>query len=338
MPVANLFSELGYFTRFHINIYPTETTMQLSDIDVYAIKFDSSLLEQINIIEVKEESNKFSDLFKLYGFTSYYGNCRSLFIAKKIHPRIIPIAKQLDINLMSFKKLKEIVSKETMIETETLTLEDGIKFFENLYKVKQIDYELFWNYHYLWLEKDPFKRFYYQQKLFKKTVELLDSIEEKNPIYWLRRELFILSIISLVEITSYCMTIEDGILNMYLENKFLNVDIPADSKIKIKEGIDVLINTIKKIDPSIDTPAIEITPTYISDIEKIIKLFIKFSNEVQWYININEIIYKLILKEKAKNLAEITNKKEYKFVHEINDIILRILHSGPIKEDFKWFI
>jgi len=338
LPVANLYSQLGYFTRFHLNIYPTETTMQLSDIDVFAIRFDSSLMSEITIVEVKEESNKFSDLFKLYGFKSYYGDCRAIFVTKKVHPRIIPVAKKLDINLISFNKLKELAEKGTFVKAVILSPKDGMKIFENLLKIKDHNKRLYWEYNYLWLEKDPFRRFYQQQKLFKESLEYLNSESYDDPFSWFRRELFILGFISLVEITSNCITIEDEILGRYIETKFMNIDMPADTKMKVKEGVETLIQKLKELGMKIDTEEIEILPKYLPNLEKLIKIFTNSSSYVQYYININENICRLLLQDKPTRISEIAGKETYKYIHNVNDLVLRILHSGPINYDFEWFI
>jgi len=337
IPIANLYSQLGYFTRFHINIYPTESTRQLSDIDVFAIKFDNSLLPYVTLIEVKEESNKFSDLFKLYGFKTFYGDCKAVFVTKKVHERTIPIAKQLQINLLTVSKLKELAEKDESIKIERFTLKSAIQFFNNLDEIKKIDPQLYWTYHYLWLEKDPFRRFYHQQKLFTITNEKI-SEDFKSPISWYRRELFILSIISLVEIASNCITLDEKILKSYIESKFLNVDVSYDARKKIKTGVDVLIEEIKKMGIEMVFDELEIMPKYVPLIVELINKIIKNSQEIQYYININEYITRLMLKEKEVILADIVENDKIKFIRSLNELVLRILHSGPIKYDFSYFV
>ena len=46
--VSNLFSNLGYFTRAHIQLYPKEG--KITDIDVLCIKFDTHLQFHQNIV------------------------------------------------------------------------------------------------------------------------------------------------------------------------------------------------------------------------------------------------------------------------------------------------
>ena len=59
---------------------------------------------------------------------------------------------------------------------------------------------------------------------------------------------------------------------------------------------------------------------------------------MQFYININEYITRLMLKGKEVILADIAQNNEISFIRGLNELILRILHSGPIKYDFSYFV
>ena len=338
LKIANIFNKLGYFTRFHINIYPFETTTKVSDIDVFAIKFDESLLPNVILIEVKEQSNKFSDLFKLYGFKKYFGDCKAVFVTGKVHPRTIPVADILNINLMSFDKLKELVKNVNGFEIEPLSVKDGLLLFDNLKSIKDIDHELYWNYHYLYVERDPFKRFFYLQKMFEKTSSFMGADNVNNSLLWFRKELFMLSFLAIIEISAKSIGIDDQILESYIESNILNVGIPFESKQKFKSNLNILITEIKKIGLKLDIEDIQITPKYLPDLIKIVKKFIRSGKYVQSYLQINEIIYRLSLKSIEKHISEIVSEKKYAVMSEINSIVLKILHNNTIESDFSIFL
>ena len=124
--VANLFAKLGYFTRFHIQIYPEEgDTGQLSDIDVFTIKFDNLLMPTKNIIETKRSSDKVSALFQLYGFRKYFDNCNVFFVNKKSSNRNFKVANKLDIKAYSISRFKNLTKKDQIYDSLDLQFENG---------------------------------------------------------------------------------------------------------------------------------------------------------------------------------------------------------------------
>lgn len=337
--VSNMYDKLGYFTRFHINIYPLEkTTKQLSDIDVLAIKFDESLFNNNVIIEVKEQSNKFSDLFKLYGFKTYFGNSNSVFITKRIHPRTIPIAESLEINILSFNKLKEIISDRKIIDHVEYNVDDGLRIFSYLDEIKKLNKGLFWNYHYIWVEKDPYIKLYKIQKMFESTNKIYKQDTESKEIQWFRKELFITGFIAVLEISSRSISIDEDILQSYLENKLLNIGIPLESKQKIKSNIDALIDELQNLDLDLKIDEIDIYPKYLDNFNKLIRLLIKNAKYAQKFLLKNESIHRLCLKQNGKHISEIMDEKEYKLLMKINTLLLLVLHNGPINPDFSLMI
>ena len=337
--VSNIYDQLGYFTRYHIDIYPDEgSTTKVSDIDVIAIKHDASLSKEISIIEVKEQSNKFSDLFKLYGFKTYFGDCNSVFVTNKIHPRTIPIADELNIKLLTFSKLKEISDLFENVSYEPIDEKYGVKLNNYLKEVKNIDQALFWRYNYLWIELNPFKRFYLIYKLFQKTIEHYEKEHNKEEFTWYRRELYILSYLCAIEIASKCMSIDKNILETYIENNFLNIGMPMESKIKIKESLDSIVEEIKKIGLDFDFEELELTPKYVRLMYELVLFMIRSSKYLHGNLLVNETLNRRITKGDNVHISELISEPAFKKISEMNSKLLLLLHNDAILPDFSNFI
>lgn len=337
--VSNMYDQLGYFTRFHINIYPMDkTTKQLSDIDVLAIKYDESLFNNNIIIEVKEQSNKFSDLFKLYGFKTYFGGYNSIFITEKIHPRTIPIAENLNINILTFKKLRELIKNREVIDVVQYEVKDGLKIFDCLEEVKTIDASLYWNYHYTWIERDPFKKFFIIQKMFELTTKYLLSNPESDDLMWFRKELFIIGLITVIDISSKIISLDDEIIKSYVENQIMSVGIPIESKISLKENMELIIKELKKAGMELDIEEVDIHPKYLDDLVSLVSLVIVNSELSQYILIKNESLHRLSFKKIEKHISEIVEQDDYKKIYRINSLLLSVLHNGPILPDFQLFI
>ena len=174
--------------------------------------------------------------------------------------------------------------------------------------------------------------------MFQKTANYYKSQILQDPIIWFRRELFILSYLSVIEIASKCISIDKKILNSYIENNLLNVGIPMDSKLNIKKGVDLFIEEIKKVGIKYDLEQIEIVPKYMTNMIKLIERIIKSSKYMQQNLNINENLNRIITKNNEKHISESLDEKYYRNVSEINTLLLRILHNDSILPDFSLFI
>ena len=104
--VSNFFSKLGYFTRFHVQLYPKDG--KISDIDVYCIKFDNHLMPTRNIIETKRSNDSSTAIFQLFGLKNFYENCNAFFVIEKVSQRTISITDKLNIKVYSFSRLREL--------------------------------------------------------------------------------------------------------------------------------------------------------------------------------------------------------------------------------------
>lgn len=338
--VSNMFIKMGYFTRSHIQIYPSDSTQKVSDIDVFGIKFDRYLKKHVVLAEVKSSSNKISDLFKLFGFKTYFNDPDTYFISDKIGDVFLNTAKKLDINAVTFKKFREMTKIGPIVEEEFT--EKDISMIEQFLRIirDQRNSEIFWRYHYLWLELNPYAKFSQIQQLFSKTM---DASEKTIDLLWLRKELFLHSFLTHLEIVSDCIGIDEEKLYKYVEDKFFDIGTPKEGKLKIKQGVDLLLSTIKKIAEShgqqIDLPTIEVIPKYISDLVFLIKRTIKNAEYVNEYLKLNDLIYRTNLHGKDTGVDAITkNKTQMSELKNTNDILLRILHEGPIKHDFNNFV
>lgn len=346
--VDNLFAKLGFFTRSHIQIFPLDLRNSASDIDVFAVRFNPYLIPEFNIIEVKEGRAKITKLFQLYGFKSYFGNCNAYYVAKEIYETVQEISKMLGIRTLSHDRLMALVYQELRrVEKKKkifvdLDVSHIQKIVNYLSTIKGLDEELFWKYHHLWLEIDPYKKFYHLQRLFNKVrkIESNDNLAQEA-IAWYKREIFTLSLVTISLMAYDCIDMNPSKIAAYVKDRFYNIGTSKEGKLKVEKGISKLVEQIEKLSKGlIEVPPVEIVPSYVKDLVKALILLITDAPYAQSYILINNNIYRTNLKGESKNLKEFTTADiQYKRLKELNNLVLNILYNGkPIDVAFNDFV
>jgi hypothetical protein len=336
--VSNFFSSQGYFTRPHVQLYPKEG--QISDIDVLCIRFDNQLVEQRTIIEVKSSNDSYSTIFQLYGLKTYFGNCDAFFVCDKIGLNTLKITKELGIKVFSFKTLNKIAEKDMKLKSIELKPAHLLKIHDLfLKKVKSINSNLFWGYNDIWLERNPYLKLYKIQGLFKLTEDVFQDNAGDESFLWFRKELFMLSLVSVYEIASDCIELDPKLIDEYLEEKYYNLGIPRDKKMQLKEGIDKLVSLFEEREGIHLDITFEIIPKWIPILSGCVKKIISTSKYAQKNLLLNERIFKSFLIEDPKSIEEITNNRtRLDIVTKLNTEVLKILHNQQIKPDFEFFI
>lgn len=338
--VSNLFSKLGYFTRSHIQIYPEEgDTSQISDIDVFTIKFDNMLLPTKNIIETKRSSDKVSALFQLFGFRKYFDECNVFFVNKGPSHKNFKVANKLNIKAYSFNRLKQLTKKDQTYKSIDLTYENGQNLIKYLKRIKKIKKSLYWNYHYLWIEKNPFRKLNEIQEMFKETEDLYNKFSEDEAFLWFRSELFLMAFLTVIEISSKCIALDNYYINNFIKDQFYNLGTSKQRKLEIKVAVDTLLKIIKEnMDEEIDL-TLELIPDWIDLLTKIVKTMIKNARYINAYLLVNENVHKSQIIGNPKNIIEFTyNELERDIISSINTDLLKILHKEHIKTDFNNFV
>lgn len=338
--VANFFSKLGYFTRFHIQIYPEVGNKgQISDIDVFTIKFDNLLLPTRNIVETKRGTDKVSALFQLYGFKQYFEDCNVFFVNKRTSHRNFNVANKLNIKAYSFNRLRQITKNYPKYRTINLTYDNGQKLLKFLERVKKINSTLYWDYHYLWIETNPFKKLNDIQEMFKITDEIYNKFCQEKAFLWFRRELFLMAFLSVIEISSKCIALDNYYINNYIEDQFYNLGTSKKRKFEIKEAVDSLLGIIKEnLGEDVDL-TLDLIPSWIDLLTKIIKKIVFNAKYANVFLLINENVHKSYATGKPQNIAYFTaNESEKKMISSINTDLLKILHREHVKKDFNHFL
>jgi hypothetical protein len=336
--VSNFFSKLGYFTRFHIQLYPKDG--KISDIDVFCLKFDNHLMPTRNIIETKRNNDSSSAIFQLYGLKNFYENCNAFFVINNVSSRTIGITDRLNIKVYSFKRLRDLSKKDLKYPSIDFDEQQGQLILSNLSSIKKdIDEFLFWEYHSLWLEKDPYTKFNKIQYIFKITDDFYNKYPKSEPLKWFRKELFIMAFVSLIEISSNCIELDNKQINGFIENKFFNLGLPKEKKIKLQEGVSTLLNIIKeKTKQEIDFK-LEILPDWLPLLCKLIKIIIANSPYANNYLLTNEKTFRSSINGNPKNVREFaTHVLITKILPSINSDLLKILHKTYIQPDFENFV
>lgn len=341
--VDNLFAKLGFFTRSHIQIFPLDLRNNASDIDVLAIRFNPYLIPELNIIEVKEGHSKVTTLFQLHGFRTYFGNCNAYYVAEELYDTVIEASRKLGIRTLSHNRLMTLVrqelrraeqAKKIFVDLELRHIEQIIDY---LTTIKKIDEELYWKYHYLWLETNPYRKFYQLQRLFRKSRDLKTNGDLAcKAIAWFKREIFCLSMVTAGLMAYDCIDLDSSELFSHVEDRFYNVGTSKEGKLKVQEGISRLVEQIEKISEGlIKPPNIEIVPSYVENLVRLLSIFIMDAPYVQSYFLVINNVYRTNLRGETKNLKEFTSADiQHRRLMELNGLLLKILYEGEPAEVF----
>lgn len=335
--VSNLFARLGYFTRFHVQLYPRDG--QISDIDVYCVKFDSHLCQTRNIIETKRGSECASAIFQLYGLKTYFENCNAFFINKKINLRTFKITDKLNIKVYSYDRLRKILDKDLIFDSINISYNEGQKIVNYLEIIKKsFSNDLYWNYNQTWFEKNPFMKLIKFQEMFKQSDELYHDNNDNYSLLWFRKELFILSFLSILEISSKCIQLNNNQINAYIEDQFYNLGTSKRAKLSLKEGVDSLLKIVEnKMNEKINFK-LDIIPSWAPLLTKVIRTLVSNSRYANSYLLINEQVLRSEIIGKPENISYWGSDITKKILPSLNSDVLKILHQEHILPDFNNYL
>ena len=346
--LANLYNLLGYFTRFHISVYPSQLRNQATDIDLYAVRFNNQLNPSVYLVEAMGTRDSVSEVFRTYGFKSYFRNCEAILVSDKIDPLVLDTSKKLGIRVFSMSRIRQLTANDVKWARERskphvpLTVDDGLKIQSFLKTMKGLDDPLFWQYHYLWLESSPYLKLARLYEMSEKANGFLTTSGEvsNNVVEWFLTETFMLSMLACIEIASDCIDISPGDVDSYLTDKFYNLGTSKESKLRTKRSIQLLVDTIKELSQGkVTAPDVEIVPPYLGKLGLLIRAIIDHAPFVQSYLLLNEAVYRNKLQGKSRNIRDFASgESQKKSITEINGMLSRILYDATIPTVFNDFV
>ncbi len=210
---------------------------------------------------------------------------------------------------------------------------------KNLNTIKRINKSLYWNYHYLWIVRNPFRKLNDIHEIFKTTEDLYDTSSKDEAFLWFRRELFLMAFLSIIEISSKCIALDDYYINGFIKEQYYNLGTSKQGRFEIKSAVDTLLSIIdedkdEKLDLTLD-----LIPPWIDILTKIVKIMIKNARYVNAYLLANENVHKSYIIGKPQNIVVFAhNELEKNIISSINKDLLKILHKEHIKTDFNHFL
>jgi len=346
--LANLYNLLGYFTRFHITIYPTQLRNQATDIDVYAIRYSSQLVPSVYIVEAMGKGDSVSEVFRMYGFKSYFRNCDAILVSDRIDALVLDTAKKLGLKAFSLARLRELTANDVDWARRKqrphvpISISDAQRVLGFLKTIKTLDEQLFWVYHYLWLENNPYLKLLRLHDLSERCSKFLKATREEDAVAtsWYLKEIMMLSLLSCIEIAADCIDLLPTQLNDYLADRFYNLGTSKESKMRIKDSIQVLVDTIRELSQGkIKIPDVEIVPSYLSDLAQTVKLVIENAPFIQTYVLLDEMIYRKNLQSVSKNIREVAfGDTQRNSIVKLNASILKVLHGSSVPSIFNDFV
>lgn len=346
--LANMYNLMGYFTRFHVTIYPAQLRNQATDIDLYAIRFSNQLNPSLFIVEAMGTRDSVSEVFRTYGFKSYFRNCEAILVSDKVDPLVLDTSKKLGIRIFSISRLREITANDVRWAKERskphvpLTVDDGLRIQSFLKTLKTLDDPLFWQYHYLWLENNPYLKLAKLRVLSEKASSFLSTANQQNrkAIEWFLTETLLLSMVALIEIASDCIDVSPGDIDGYLIDRFYNLGTSKESKMRAKQSVQLLVDTIKELSGGkVTAPDVEIVPSYVNKLGPLVRSIIDNAPFMQSHLLLNEAVYRNRLQGNSENIREFTTGDiQKKSVTQTNGLLLRILYDSTIPSIFNDFV
>ena len=320
---------------------------QVTDIDVYAVRYSAQLSSSVCIIEAMGNRDSVSEVFRVYGFKSYFRNCDAILVSDRIDPIVLDTAKKLSLRLFSLNRLRELSANNAKWVGKRksfvpISVEDGMKVLTFLGTIKALDAQLYWSYHYLWLENNPYLKLVRLHDLSERCAGFLNAAHqsESTATEWYLKELMLLSLLSCVEIAGECIDLPLTELEAYLVDKFYNLGTSRESKMKIKGSIQALVDIIGELSHGgISAPPVEIVPSYLTDLTQTVKFLIRNAPFVQSYILLNEAVYRNHLCGRSTNIRQIASSAvQQESVVQLNAMLLKVLYGSSTPPAFNDFV
>ncbi len=150
-----------------------------------------------------------------------------------------------------------------------------------------------------------------------------------------------MSLITAISIAYDSFNLKPEQISKYIVDKFYNIGTSKEGKLRVKKGVDTLVEQLKKLsNDMIEVPSIEVIPHYVKDLILLVRFMLSNAPYVQSYLLLDHNVQKTSLKGKPTRFNQFaTSKVQFEKIKEMNSILFKILYNGkPISNTFNSFV
>ena len=306
---------MGYFVRRNIKLV-LEKGVEITDIDVYGIKFEELLRPTKIAIECKHQESGFGNILKLRGISDYYGIDFPILVREKIsipihdfmrslgvmgftHSHLSDIERHLDLKSESYETFEKHDPKWLHSVESGVIIEDNTNELSSNRETKQLIWELYES----WMIRDPYKRYihlrYSYNNLKKLISDKYDGDMEKS-LKWLTFEIIILSTLSCIEMASSLFDVPTYHKKDKLVTNLLGGEVSSNEK---KNIVNIVREIIEVTGLDIDKTKFNLEQQFTPELYELIKELMKHPVLCQTYLRfVDYEIYSYVLKENEVDL------------------------------------
>jgi hypothetical protein len=309
-----LFWNYGYFVRRNIRMM-LKRGSDITDLDVYAIKFDEFLRPTKIAVECKHSEGGFDSILQLRGISDYYEVDVPIIVRKKIDSNAHDFINDLNMMGITHSHLEDL--------EQYFNIQDNENSFYKLYdlfstdkKISEIRAKLIsspnikdilWQLQESWMVRNPYERFTFHRNIYdllKKEILKTNDADLLNSLYIFIFENHILTALSCVEIASTLIERDKLNRKSKLTTNLLGGNISLGEKRKL---VSLVQDIIKTSGLPIDEKLFKLEPEYIDNLNELIGEMIKNPFVCQKYIRFLDFtIYNFIINQKKIDIKEIS--------------------------------
>lgn len=305
---------MGYFVRRNIRLM-LEKGVEITDIDVYGIKFEELLRPTKIAIECKHQESNFGNILKLRGISDYYNIDFPILVREKISLSALDFLKSLNMMGFTHNHLEDIEKNigkpfEKSDPIGPYSIENG-SYIENSVKILNSNNDmkkLIWDLHETWMIRDPYKRYMHLRDSCNIVIKITsDDFDEKfeTSLNWLIFEIIILAALSCIEIATTLFDVPTYHKKNILTTNLLGGDISRKEK---KNVVQIVREIIEVTGIDIDKKMFKLEPEFIPELHELLKELMKYPVLCQTYLRFLDYeVSAYIIKEKEIDLDKLKN-------------------------------
>lgn len=333
----------GFYVRTRTDIWIEEKDIKeakITDVDILGFKLKDFLNVEKVLIDCKSDEKGFNQILRVSTLKNLFNINTTIILRESINKRIRYLANKLGHKIFSNATIIQAVKdKPNLGSFREEVYKKRFEIESNLKDLRKIKRELLFEISDIVLEPDPYKKFKLCYTIFNVGLEIIKDEKDSKTreiVLWLMYDIFMLSWLSIVLISSDLFDCPTQKRKPELENKFVEKWTSKNKVINMLKNIAG--ENYKEIEKDISFDPI---PTYLATVLEISNYLINNKEFVDKILRINDyIIYEHILSKKdidKNKIKEIFGIEEsfFKIISTLNEkLIVSLSRKGEFPSEF----
>ncbi len=334
---------LGYFARRDIRLM-LEKGVEITDIDVYGIKFEELLKPTKIAIECKHQEKGFGSILKLRGIADYYGIDFPILVRENIsmpvhdfiksmgmmgftHEHLSDIEGDLGFDVDNYENFDNYDACAPYSMDSSAISEYATNKLTSNKDTKQLILQLYES----WMIRDPYKRYIHLREMNNTLKKLTSNKYDENfkkSLKWLTFEIIIISALSCIEMASSLFDVP----TYHKKDKLITNLLGGEVSLKEKKNIVNIVRDIIEVTGlDIDKNRFKLEQEFVPELHELLKELMTNSSLCQKYLRFLDYqIYAYVLREIDIDLNKLgklvnSNSREINLFSKWNMLLIKSL-------------